>query len=795
MIGPFLSGVLEQGAECLSAGSKIVNTFVGKIKEAEEAVDNPNSSNVKAAVKKLQNTSSQMASINTAINNLQATRDVYKGLGANTDRIDKEIDNLKKVQKLYYNKAKSVVDKFNEKLGTNFSDVDELAKNVMSMSDEMYNKAFSVRVDPLIFDLGNDGFDIQKKKDGAYFDLNCDGFAEKVNWTNTDAILAIDINGNGIIDDGSEVFGDRHLMRDGTIPKTDNETVSTGIYRPPVCSPGGSSGGGGAKQGGASIPQTVEVKHAKSGFEALAQYDINEDGVIDKNDDIYEKLLLWVDANNDGISQKEELKTLEELGIESINLSYSENMVDTNSEGVLKKTSSFTYENGEEGKFGELWVSADLFDAVEKEALDIPETIQALPDVRSFGKVNSLHVAMVKDMSGQLEKLVREFMAEPDKTKQYNILDSILDILCHVKEKNHFTRDANIEERKIIVVEQIMGRDFIDSTGSIVPNSEAASLINTIYSDIVETYYYSLIGQEVKKYFDCLFMETLDDGTQKINADNFISYVQLDRSIGRMDDVKFGHVITFLAYYCKNQLNDFSALLDFRDFFSGISDEDGERIDREVRREVGRWTGNNGGSLSGTNGADILYGGAEKDVLNGNAGNDFLVGGAGNDTLNGGAGNDYLVGGTGDDKMNGGAGDDTYYIEKGDGNDWIYDNAGANVIRFGEGIKVEDLSARRSGSNDVDIVNAETGEVLKLERFMSGEQYRNYTFEFADGKSITREQINVGAIVTNHDTPMYDILVQTLASYDDGDGMMELSTNGYSYENTSINSDLLFASR
>lgn len=51
-------------------------------------------------------------------------------------------------------------------------------------------------------------------------------------------------------------------MRDGTIPKTDYETVSTGIYE----QSGGSSDGGGAKSARAITPQTVEVKHAKSGF-------------------------------------------------------------------------------------------------------------------------------------------------------------------------------------------------------------------------------------------------------------------------------------------------------------------------------------------------------------------------------------------------------------------------------------------------------------------------------------------------------------------------------------------------
>jgi Ca2+-binding RTX toxin-like protein len=54
-------------------------------------------------------------------------------------------------------------------------------------------------------------------------------------------------------------------------------------------------------------------------------------------------------------------------------------------------------------------------------------------------------------------------------------------------------------------------------------------------------------------------------------------------------------------------------------------------------------------TLSGTGGADFIYGGPGNDNLSGKRGADDLYGGDGNDTLNGGPGKDKLVGGKGRD--------------------------------------------------------------------------------------------------------------------------------------------------
>jgi hypothetical protein len=136
--------------------------------------------------------------------------------------------------------------------------------------------------DPLVLDLDGDGIETVGISGASpvLFDHDADGIRTGTGWIGADdGLLVLDLNGNGQIDSGRELFGDNTQLP--------------------------------AAQGG-------PMQTAANGYQALQQHDTNADGQINSQDAVYSQLRVWQDANQDGISQTAEMRTLAQLGISSI---------------------------------------------------------------------------------------------------------------------------------------------------------------------------------------------------------------------------------------------------------------------------------------------------------------------------------------------------------------------------------------------------------------------------------------------------------------------------------------------
>jgi hypothetical protein len=133
---------------------------------------------------------------------------------------------------------------------------------------------------PLVLDLAGKGVTFQTPR--AIFDVDGDGLKDRVAWVASEEtpFLVQDRNHNGRIDGIDEMFGD------GTKDRL---------------------GGG---------------RTSKNGFDALAQYDLDHDGVIDRKDAVFHELQLWFDRNHDGVTDEGELVPLSAKHVTRIAVGY-----------------------------------------------------------------------------------------------------------------------------------------------------------------------------------------------------------------------------------------------------------------------------------------------------------------------------------------------------------------------------------------------------------------------------------------------------------------------------------------
>ncbi len=136
---------------------------------------------------------------------------------------------------------------------------------------------------PLVLDFTGENMlsTVLPTRSQTWFDLDADGIPNHTGWIwGKQGLLVRDVNGDGIINDGMELFGEATLLPNG--------------------------------------------QRAENGYAALAALDENQDGQFDARDSHFGQLRVWFDLNQDGVSQAHELRTLQDAEVTSIQLAYEE---------------------------------------------------------------------------------------------------------------------------------------------------------------------------------------------------------------------------------------------------------------------------------------------------------------------------------------------------------------------------------------------------------------------------------------------------------------------------------------
>ncbi|WP_375732106.1 calcium-binding protein [Xylella fastidiosa subsp. multiplex] len=593
--------------------------------------------------------------------------------------------------------------------------------------------------DPLALDLDGDGIETTGS-DGRVilFDHDADGVKTGTGWLKPDdGWLVLDRNGNGTIDSGRELFGTDTVKRNGQL--------------------------------------------ATDGFDALRDVDSNQDGKIDAADRVFANLRIWRDLNQDGISQANELSTLDANHIVSIGVTATAGRVDLGNGNVQTAAGAFTRSNsttgateGTTGTAANLDLLADTFYRDFTQQVALTDQAKALPFLRGSGRVRNLDEAI--SLSKDLGDWVQSYSQQSTRQAQLDRLDGLMEKWANTSDMQSLRAQAEALAskgvtvtyvlsglnpgtaayqnflRKLDIVERFMGFTYGGKQGEarFTPLDATSGTMTVSLSDAQVTNIALAYERFKTDIYESLLLKTRMEPIYNLAEEDFVNgawvmdWSGVERALkqgiqrhprdGILDAIEF---VSALGYKTAERLG-WNAIGFLADQLSATPDMEG------FNRESSSWTvilyAANEHYLPGTLGSDLLVGTSGNDLIRGGGngeGNDVLIGKGGNDELSGGLGDDILDGGTGNDVLYGGTGNDTYRFAIGAGVDRIEDSdstpGNTDVVRFAD-VASTALTALERKDNDL-VIKYGTGDQLTVIEYFNPNYsgYKIEQFTFSDG--------------------------------------------------------------
>ncbi|WP_108811931.1 putative Ig domain-containing protein [Sphingorhabdus sp. Alg231-15] len=571
-----------------------------------------------------------------------------------------------------------------------FDPTDFFKRSLSSLLNRLFGPYFTNR-DPLVLDLNLGDVSLRSLAlSDAFFDLDSNNFVERTGWIQPgEGLLAFDANGNGIIDNGSELFG----------------------------------------------TPTVD------GFTILAQYDSNSDNQITSADGIWDQLLIWRD-DGDGISTAGELSNITQEDIVSIDLNdvAPRRFERTRAGNSILGISSFAGEDGFDREVVAVGFSTDTSNSlfVIPDGFQFDPDVFTLPNLRGYGDLPDLWTAMSLDPV--LKQMVQDFMAgdyesidelngrsfaksgpgrylrgvfRPGPTTYHYEASAFDDILA--RWAGVAINGGIFDERQAeLTAEKFLGRAIVDQTliSGVGPGRGAG---NPVFHRTFARFSTELVTRFVAGWADIeqnrgsldrfrniiaavgeqtelpeatvlqqLIDQTLIDAENTPELSPFLQrYAALRYDFGA-DEIS-GDIAGFIdaelqsfAFNADNPWDGWTNWVRERSDILGVIDRDGSLLDERRRAYTGNQT------------LPILL--STRSLFNGTAipGFNEITGDDGDNVLQGaieaglnGIGPDLIDGGAGDDVLMGGIGSDAYVFADGSGNDIVIDAAGeADEVAF-----------------------------------------------------------------------------------------------------------------
>ncbi|MEX5575052.1 calcium-binding protein [Pseudomonas lijiangensis] len=549
------------------------------------------------------------------------------------------------------------------------------------------------RTSPIVLDLDGDG--IETLAVGAsYFDLDSDGLSEMAGWVSPDdGLLVHDRNGDGRISNGTELFGNHSLLNNG---------------------------------------QT-----AQNGYQALAEYDSNGDGMINAQDASYAKLQVWRDLNGNGTSDAGELQSLTDAGVVSISTGYTDsNHVDAYGH-EHRQVSTIMLANGMASTAADVWFKVDASKRVNSGDIALTDDVYFLANAKGFGKVQDLHQAMVLDP--ELKTLLAQYVSATDAASRDQLLDNLIYRWAGAQDVDPFSRDPKkvyshvMDARQLVTLEKLVGHAYMGlwCWGERDPNphGQAAPVLVAEYL-------------EFKRF----------TAAQILAQTEYASELDIIRTAFGSD----AHSISV----------DWNALKDKLNVLLANGQDDRIRGVIRVLTDLGTYSPS---YRAQRDDAFETIAAFNPDLATFFDFSSF-IGTAANNTLYGMGYGTLFYGLGGDDRLYGNAGDDSYHFARGHGNDVILDRGGLDQIVFADGIAQSDLVFSRNVTTVwIHVRNADGSDAgsLQIDNFFNFDGSLDFgaieLIRLADGSSLNQQQI-LALLTSNSLTQGDDLVFGTAAS-------------------------------